>query len=675
MLDSAGKTLAQRYRILDKLGEGAMSQVYLAYDADRGCPVAVKVLMPSSSNEEEKESIQRFRREAESFIRLKHPNIVPLYETEESDEAHFLIMEYIEGQSLAEILKARPGKRLPLPEALRILYQIGRALHFAHKNQVYHRDVKPSNILIDHNDRAYLTDFGVALLADLTRLTKETKLIGTPSYAAPEQWKERTVDARTDVYAVGELLYEMLTGRPPFIAGDLASLIGQILYDSPIPPRQLNARIPPAVERTILKALSKEMDDRYPDVEIMLNTLRATVEGQEKSAEYGAFLHQRLPPPPIFRRPLFWAVCMPVMIVAILGGLIASGLVPAGQIPGMWGSGSSPTPSLLPTSTAMLTPTFTPVPTPLPSSTTTPTATPAPTSTGTPSATPTTVPTATPTLLPTPFLLVNAEQLTVYAGPGEQYDEWGQVRRGDRLALLARSKDGTWWQVDHFGKIGWVRAQPIGSSIDPFTLPTIEAPPTPTKAPEPAEGMTLSVPQSNVEIALRNPGFEDIKENFIPGWRRSAYDNYSPGDRFDPDTSFDEPFFKQADDPARIISGPTLQIDTAGYPKFRAHVFQTINVPPDAMVRFQVSARAYSSVGNITVKAGVDPDGGYDCKQAIWGRSLMTNEVEGVVRLIAPDVAVGQAGRVTVCIFAESLYASPHQAAFFDDAELIMNPE
>jgi hypothetical protein len=173
---------------------------------------------------------------------------------------------------------------------------------------------------------------------------------------------------------------------------------------------------------------------------------------------------------------------------------------------------------------------------------------------------------------------------------------------------------------------------------------------------------------------LQNPGFRGIEVNSIPGWEWWAYDNYSGGD-YDPDTSFDMPLLKQADDPVRVINGPTLQIDAAGHLKFKALVFQSVDVPFTVTVRFQVSAGAYADKGSIKLAAGVDPDGGNDCSNARWGDMLAINQSNGTVQLVAPDVTVGRAGRVTVCLYAEALYAARSNAAFFDDARLISNPE
>jgi hypothetical protein len=340
--------------------------------------------------------------------------------------------------------------------------------------------------------------------------------------------------------------------------------------------------------------------------------------------------------------------------------------------------GSEPAASVL-ACTATVTPTHTEMPTSTPTQVSVPTptrtATFTPSATCTPSPTSTPLPTATFTPLPspTPHLLVSVDQLTVYAGPGENYEPLGALRRGDRVSLCARSEDGTWWQVNYLGKEGWIRAQPVGASVDVSwlptrarqTVPTLDFTPTPESAVVPA----------NTRVELQNPGFAGITDQVIPGWRWLAYDNYAPEDEFDPETSFAQPTFKQADDAARWITGPTLQIDTAGFPKFRAFIYQTVNVPVGAVVILKVSARAYSSHGDVQIKAGIDPDGAYSCEEALWGVQAMINEDEGIVRVMSPAVTVGESGRATVCVFAETAYASAHQAAFLDDAELIMNPE
>jgi hypothetical protein len=296
--------------------------------------------------------------------------------------------------------------------------------------------------------------------------------------------------------------------------------------------------------------------------------------------------------------------------------------------------------------------------------------TPAPTATPHP---PTPTTTLTPTPSPTPYLVVSTEQLRVYTGPGENYDVVDDIHRGDRLPLCGRSADGTWWQVDYFGRKGWIRAQPA-PPIEPTVLPTVEAPPTPTTTPTPTREPTPSLPGPNTALSLQNPGFEGIQENLIPGWRWWAEDNLvTPVP--DSGTSFDTPLFRQADDPAGMISGPTLQIDAAAFLKYKIHVFQTVGAPPTVTVRFQAWAKAFSDVGGIKLAAGIDPDGGPNCSQARWGEVLTVEQSTDPVQLVAPDVAVGDAGQVTVCLYAETIYAAYRNTTFFDDAALIANPE
>jgi hypothetical protein len=174
---------------------------------------------------------------------------------------------------------------------------------------------------------------------------------------------------------------------------------------------------------------------------------------------------------------------------------------------------------------------------------------------------------------------------------------------------------------------------------------------------------------------LQNPGLERVQENVIPGWRWWAEDNYSPGGEYNPGTSFDTPFFSQTDDPARMINGSTLQIEATAFVNLKVHIFQTVSAPPTVTVRFQASAKAYSDSGGIKLAAGIDPNGGFDCSQARWGDTLTIDQSSGTVQLLTPDVVVGRAGRVTVCLRAENIYPARSNAAFFDNATLIANPE
>lgn len=207
------------------------------------------------------------------------------------------------------------------------------------------------------------------------------------------------------------------------------------------------------------------------------------------------------------------------------------------------------------------------------------------------------------------------------------------------------------------------------------SLPTASATFAPTFTPRPTVVVTPSLPGPTGTLGLQNPGFEDIWVNDIPGWSWWAEDNFTPGGEYDPDTSFETPLFKQADDSRRLINGPTLQIDAIQHLKFKAHVFQTVPVSPTVTVGFQALAGAYSDTGVIQVAAGIDPDGGSDCSDARWGASVSLDQEQGVQTIVAPQVVAGRDGQVTVCLSAEPQYAAVSNAVFFDDAELIVNPE
>jgi hypothetical protein len=171
---------------------------------------------------------------------------------------------------------------------------------------------------------------------------------------------------------------------------------------------------------------------------------------------------------------------------------------------------------------------------------------------------------------------------------------------------------------------------------------------------------------------LQNPGFEDVSDDGIPGWSWWAEDNFEPAGEYDPDSSFDTPLFKQADDPLRRISGPTLQVDAVQYLKFKVHIFQTVVVSPTTRVDFRVSAGAFAELGVIWISAGLDPDGGPDCADANWSEPVALDQAQGVRTIAAPRVKAGKDGQVTVCLSAETLYSAVSNAAFFDDAELIL---
>jgi hypothetical protein len=216
----------------------------------------------------------------------------------------------------------------------------------------------------------------------------------------------------------------------------------------------------------------------------------------------------------------------------------------------------------------------------------------------------------------------------------------------------------------------------------PGPTPTPRPTNTPTLTPTetPTAGPTWTPAPTNTPTPtpkpLENPTFDDIGIDDVPGWQLGAFVNWTPGDEFDPGTSFAAPRFHQADDPAQRITGSTLQIDTVDWVKLQAWVFQQVDVGADSRVVFQVSAAAVvkDTAGGYFLKAGVDPDGGEGCDAAEWGSDRHVNQKDGVVVLSSPEVVVGDSGRVTVCMFAETQYAQVWHAAFFDDALLTVLP-
>ncbi len=257
------------YRVTEKLGEGGMGVVYKAEDTQLRRTVALKFLPRETLDEEEVKA--RLIREAQAAAALDHPNICHVYGIHEEDGETFIAMAYIDGPSLAEKIKERP---LPLDEALTIATQIAEGLHEAHEQGVVHRDIKPQNILLTTKGQVKILDFGLAALTGRSKLTKTGTTMGTPAYMAPEQLEGRKVDRRADVWALGCVLYEMLTQKTPFEA-DYEQAIGYgILNEDPEPVTALRRGLPPKVDDLLAKALAKDRDERYQHADDMLADLR-----------------------------------------------------------------------------------------------------------------------------------------------------------------------------------------------------------------------------------------------------------------------------------------------------------------------------------------------------------------------------------------------------------------
>jgi serine/threonine-protein kinase len=262
------------YRIVEQLGQGGMSTVYKAYHAALDRYVALKVLHPVFKGD--REFLARFQREARIVARLEHPRIVPVYDFSEHEGTPYLVMRFVEGRTLKAVLAAESP--LPYARIVEILCPVAEALEYAHGLGVLHRDIKPSNVLLTRDGKVYVTDFGLAKMVQSGDASiSQDRMIGTPQYISPEQAKGETLDQRTDLYSLGVILFEMVTGRVPFVADTPFAVVHDHIF-SPLPlPSKVNPAVPPALEQVILKALAKAPADRYQAAGELVGALGAVV--------------------------------------------------------------------------------------------------------------------------------------------------------------------------------------------------------------------------------------------------------------------------------------------------------------------------------------------------------------------------------------------------------------
>ncbi len=278
-----GETIGP-YKIVAQIGQGGMATIFKAYQTNLDRYVALKVMHPALK--EDHSFVMRLQREATVIAKLSHPNIVAVHDFREYEGIPFLVLQYIEGKTLKDVLKTQ---KLNTQQILNIVRPVAEALSYAHARGVLHRDVKPSNILIDNEGHVYLSDFGLARITQSGESTaSQDMMIGSPHYLSPEQAKSEPVDVRTDVYSLGVVLYEMFVGRVPFMAETTYATILAQINDPPPPPRSLNPRVPLAVEQVILKALAKNPNDRYPTVRDMMRALENAVRGPREVDEPAA---------------------------------------------------------------------------------------------------------------------------------------------------------------------------------------------------------------------------------------------------------------------------------------------------------------------------------------------------------------------------------------------------
>lgn len=291
-----GQTLGGRYVIEELLGSGGMSSVYKANDPNLRRTVAIKLIHPHLSREPE--FVSRFEEEASAVAQLKHPNVIKVFDFNNDGETYFMVMEYIQGETLSDQLMALEAKKqnMASEEALRIATKISAALHYAHQRQMIHRDVKPANIMLDEQGHPILMDFGIAKIIGGKVQTATGAIIGTALYMSPEQIQGKNADARVDIYSLGIVLFEMIAAQTPF-GGDSAMTIMMKHVNDPLPNLQvLNPDTSPAVRSVIEKALEKDPQQRFQSAGDMEQALQGVLDSAPAAFNEATVFEQPLPP-------------------------------------------------------------------------------------------------------------------------------------------------------------------------------------------------------------------------------------------------------------------------------------------------------------------------------------------------------------------------------------------
>jgi serine/threonine protein kinase len=303
------------YRLENLVARSGMASIYRGTDLQSGRPVAIKI--PHPEVEADPLFYDRFKREEEIGKKLDHPGVMKVYGDDDRSRV-YMVMEWVDGRLLRQILIEQ--KKLPVDRAIRITLGICEALEYIHGKGVVHRDLKPENIMVDREDHVKLIDFGIAGSAGMRRLTfaRLTRAMGTPDYISPEQVKSKRGDARSDIYALGVMLYEMLTGEVPFHGPNAFAIMNDRLLNNPVPPRELNAEISPQLQEIIYRAIERKPENRYASArEFARDLLNPSEVGVAERLELRDWKKRRSP---VGRRILFYIILalIPVVIFGLL---------------------------------------------------------------------------------------------------------------------------------------------------------------------------------------------------------------------------------------------------------------------------------------------------------------------------------------------------------------------